>query len=173
MLALQKQQHLHFSGLRESSCAGSDLVTAPARAQHLVMPSRTALAGSTGAQLQRTLRYDSRQSPRTVCAAATPLALPGMKRIAIFVEPSPFSHVSGMKIRFSNLIKGLREIGDEVTVVTPCVDPPKTFCGAKVCQHLEHHTGQRSACLTSPVQALADLRTLAVPIKCYLQDKVT
>eukprot|EP00884_Botryococcus_braunii_P001798 jgi/Botrbrau1/11619/Bobra.0209s0010.1 len=54
------------------------------------------------------------------------------KRIAIFVEPSPFSHVSGMKIRFSNLIKGLRELGDDVMVFTPCVSPPKTFHGAKV-----------------------------------------
>ena len=36
-----------------------------------------------------------------------------------------------MKIRFSNLIKGLREVGDEVTVVTPCINPPRTFHGAK------------------------------------------
>ena len=50
----------------------------------------------------------------------------------MFVEPSPFSHVSGMKIRFSNLIKELRQLGSEVTVFTPCVDPPKSFCGAKV-----------------------------------------
>ncbi|CAL8471117.1 g10659 [Coccomyxa elongata] len=54
------------------------------------------------------------------------------KKIAIFVEPSPFSHVSGMKIRFSNLIKGLRQCGDDVMVVTPCINPPKTFHGAKV-----------------------------------------
>lgn len=55
------------------------------------------------------------------------------RKVAIFVEPSPFSHVSGMKIRFTNLIKGLRDIGDDVCVFTPCVDPPKTFHGAKVC----------------------------------------
>ncbi|CAL5228626.1 g11792 [Coccomyxa viridis] len=54
------------------------------------------------------------------------------KKIAIFVEPSPFSHVSGMKIRFANLIKGLRQLGDDVMVVTPCINPPKTFHGAKV-----------------------------------------
>lgn len=52
--------------------------------------------------------------------------------MAIFVEPSPFTHVSGMKIRFTNLIKGLRDIGDDVTVVTPCINPPKQFHGAKV-----------------------------------------
>ncbi|KAL0017935.1 hypothetical protein WJX77_000283 [Trebouxia sp. C0004] len=37
-----------------------------------------------------------------------------------------------MKIRFSNLIKELRQLGSEVTVFTPCVDPPKSYCGAKV-----------------------------------------
>jgi len=37
-----------------------------------------------------------------------------------------------MRIRFANLIKGLRELGDDVDVFTPCVDPPKTFHGAKV-----------------------------------------
>ncbi|KAK9830841.1 hypothetical protein WJX74_009486 [Apatococcus lobatus] len=37
-----------------------------------------------------------------------------------------------MKIRFTNLIKGLRDIGDDVCVFTPCVNPPKTFHGAKV-----------------------------------------
>ena len=30
------------------------------------------------------------------------------RRVAIFVEPSPFSHVSGMKNRFECLIQGLR-----------------------------------------------------------------
>ncbi|KAL3155300.1 hypothetical protein ABBQ32_013082 [Trebouxia sp. C0010 RCD-2024] len=53
-------------------------------------------------------------------------------KVAVFVEPSPFSHVSGMKIRFSNLIKELRHLGSEVTVFTPCVAPPKSFCGAKL-----------------------------------------
>ena len=55
-------------------------------------------------------------------------------KVAVFVEPSPFSHVSGMKIRFSNLIKELGQLGSEVTVFTPCVDPPKSYCGAKVSQ---------------------------------------
>eukprot|EP00955_Chlamydomonas_euryale_P053821 355623-Chlamydomonas_euryale.AAC.3 len=53
--------------------------------------------------------------------------------VAIFVEPSPFSHVSGMKNRFECLIKGLRDAGDEVIVYTPDPSPPEHFCGAKVC----------------------------------------
>ena len=47
------------------------------------------------------------------------------------MEPSPFSHISGMKNRFQCLIRGLRDAGDDVVVVTPDVDPPKEFCGAK------------------------------------------
>lgn len=54
------------------------------------------------------------------------------RKVAIFVEPSPFSHISGMKNRFESLIKGLREAGDDVMVVTPDPTPPKEFCGAKV-----------------------------------------
>eukprot|EP00798_Chlamydomonas_sp_ICE-L_P022218 gene22218-29282_t len=53
-------------------------------------------------------------------------------RVAIFVEPSPFSHVSGMKNRFESLIKGLTDEGDEVVVFTPDKNPPKDFCGAKL-----------------------------------------
>ena len=45
---------------------------------------------------------------------------------------------AGMKIRFANLIKGLRQLGDDVMVVTPCINPPKTFHGAKVLQHPAH-----------------------------------
>ncbi|KAL3160021.1 hypothetical protein ABBQ38_010407 [Trebouxia sp. C0009 RCD-2024] len=54
------------------------------------------------------------------------------RRVAIFVEPSPFSHVSGMKNRFECLIQGLRELGDDVTVVTPDVNPPKQYFGARI-----------------------------------------
>lgn len=61
----------------------------------------------------------------------------------MFVEPSPFSHISGMKNRFECLIKTLREAGDEVMVVTPDVNPPKEFCGAQVraLQQLKFPTG--------------------------------
>ena len=52
--------------------------------------------------------------------------------MCIFVEPSPFSHVSGMKNRFLRLIENLVELGDEVTVVTPDRNPPANWHGAKV-----------------------------------------
>ncbi|WOL08389.1 sulfoquinovosyl transferase SQD2 [Canna indica] len=54
------------------------------------------------------------------------------RRIALFVEPSPFAYVSGYKNRFQNFIKNLREMGDEVIVVTNHEGVPKEFHGAKV-----------------------------------------
>ena len=67
----------------------------------------------------------------TATATATTDARP-KRRVAIFVEPSPFSHVSGMKNRFLRLIENLREMGDDVVVITPDRDPPKEYHGAKV-----------------------------------------
>ncbi|XP_060176775.1 sulfoquinovosyl transferase SQD2-like [Lycium barbarum] len=54
------------------------------------------------------------------------------RRIAIFVEPSPFSYVSGYKNRFQNFIRYLREMGDEVMVVTTHEGVPEEFYGAKL-----------------------------------------
>ncbi|KAJ6913269.1 hypothetical protein NC651_015700 [Populus alba x Populus x berolinensis] len=54
------------------------------------------------------------------------------RRIALFVEPSPFAYVSGYKNRFQNFIKYLREMGDEVMVVTTHEGVPQEFYGAKL-----------------------------------------
>ncbi|XP_010909645.1 sulfoquinovosyl transferase SQD2 [Elaeis guineensis] len=54
------------------------------------------------------------------------------RRIALFVEPSPFAYVSGYKNRFQNFIKYLREMGDEVIVVTTHEGVPQEFHGAKL-----------------------------------------
>ncbi|KAI3804173.1 hypothetical protein L1987_32346 [Smallanthus sonchifolius] len=54
------------------------------------------------------------------------------RRIALFVEPSPFAYVSGYKNRFQNFIKFLREMGDEVMVVTTHEGVPEEFHGAKL-----------------------------------------
>ncbi|KAL5721115.1 Sulfoquinovosyl transferase sqd2 [Ranunculus cassubicifolius] len=54
------------------------------------------------------------------------------RRIALFVEPSPFAYVSGYKNRFQNFIKHLREMGDEVMVVTTHEGVPQEFHGAKL-----------------------------------------
>jgi hypothetical protein len=54
------------------------------------------------------------------------------RKVCIFVEPSPFSHVSGMKNRFLRLIENLVELGDTVTVVTPDRNAPAIYAGAAV-----------------------------------------
>ncbi|RAL50566.1 hypothetical protein DM860_014508 [Cuscuta australis] len=54
------------------------------------------------------------------------------RRVALFVEPSPFAYVSGYKNRFQNFIKYLREMGDEVMVVTTHEGVPQEFYGAKL-----------------------------------------
>lgn len=54
------------------------------------------------------------------------------RRIALFVEPSPFAYISGYKNRFQNFIKYLKEMGDEVIVVTTHVGAPDHYHGAKV-----------------------------------------
>ncbi|KAG9155146.1 hypothetical protein Leryth_011118 [Lithospermum erythrorhizon] len=54
------------------------------------------------------------------------------RRIVLFVEPSPFSYVSGYKNRFQNFIRYLREMGDEVLVVTTHEGVPEEFYGAKL-----------------------------------------
>ncbi|KAJ7562219.1 hypothetical protein O6H91_03G059600 [Diphasiastrum complanatum] len=54
------------------------------------------------------------------------------RRIALFVEPSPFAYVCGYKNRFQNFIRYLREMGDEVLIVTTHKGLPRDFYGAKI-----------------------------------------
>jgi hypothetical protein len=81
-------------------------------------------------QMHRITASASATAAESASATYTP------RKVALFVEPSPFSHISGMKNRFESLIKTLREAGDEVMVITPDPTPPKEFCGAQVCMQL-------------------------------------
>lgn len=56
------------------------------------------------------------------------------RRIALIVEPSPFTHTSGYSNRFKNLLLQLRDAGDEVMVIVPdnSADAPKEFAGARI-----------------------------------------
>ncbi|KAJ4814085.1 D-inositol 3-phosphate glycosyltransferase [Rhynchospora pubera] len=65
-------------------------------------------------------------------SSPSPSANSRPRRIALFVEPSPFAYVSGYKNRFQNFIKYLREMGDEVIVVTTHEGVPQEFYGAKL-----------------------------------------
>lgn len=69
---------------------------------------------------------------------------PEARNVAIFVEPSPFSHISGMKNRFECLIRNLKDQGDDVIVFTPDRAPPKEYFGAKVCIPLRTYRGDQS-----------------------------
>eukprot|EP00898_Chlorokybus_atmophyticus_P001423 jgi/Chlat1/2281/Chrsp17S02582 len=93
-------------------------------------------ASSVASELQASTSVASHVSadvPVEVAAAVpeSPPSVPNRK-VVILVEPSPFSHVSGMKNRFQCLIRELRNAGDEVLVVTPDPNPPKEFFGARV-----------------------------------------
>ncbi|KAK8563864.1 hypothetical protein V6N12_035999 [Hibiscus sabdariffa] len=73
------------------------------------------------------VREDDREAP-----LIDPENGSGPRRIALFVEPSPFSYVSGYKNRFQNFIRYLREMGDEVMVVTTHEGVPQEFYGAQL-----------------------------------------
>lgn len=101
--------------------------------QQQALHTRAALPAHRGLAVARPMRL----TPKPNAAALTLGPSLGsqessIRKVAIFVEPSPFSHISGMKNRFESLIKGLREAGDDVMVVTPDPTPPKEFFGAKV-----------------------------------------
>jgi Glycosyltransferase Family 4 len=56
------------------------------------------------------------------------------RRICLMVEPTPFTHVSGMANRFKEMLKFLKKAGDDVDVLTvdsktPAKDLPKSFLG--------------------------------------------
>ncbi|KAK1862736.1 hypothetical protein I4F81_005303 [Pyropia yezoensis] len=56
------------------------------------------------------------------------------RRVAIVVEPTPFTHVSGYANRYKGLVEHLRSRGDEVLVITPdsSADAPTSYAGATV-----------------------------------------
>lgn len=56
------------------------------------------------------------------------------RKVALMVEPSPFTHVSGYSNRFKNLLLQLRDAGDEVLVIVPdnSRDAPTEYAGAKI-----------------------------------------
>uniref|UniRef100_A0A0E0AEU9 Glycosyltransferase subfamily 4-like N-terminal domain-containing protein n=1 Tax=Oryza glumipatula TaxID=40148 RepID=A0A0E0AEU9_9ORYZ len=82
---------------------------------------------------QKPLCLPSESYPADTDADASSASLDSRpRRIALFVEPSPFAYVSGYKNRFQNFIKYLREMGDEVIVITTHEGVPQEFYGAKL-----------------------------------------
>jgi len=64
-------------------------------------------------------------------AARLPGRRKGPLRVALLVEPTPFTHVSGYANRFKEQLKYLKEFGDEVAVATPDdkAEAPSEFLG--------------------------------------------
>lgn len=91
---------------------------------------RLSMAAAASETATTTTTTTTADDPSSSTAAANASVKP--HKVALFVEPSPFSHVSGMKNRFECLIKGLTTAGDDVVVFTPDRSPPKTFAGASV-----------------------------------------
>lgn len=72
---------------------------------------------------------DDQEEPPPFLEHSNPSSRP--RRIALFVEPSPFAYVSGYKNRFQNFIRYLREMGDEVRALSssfPIQSSPIQHC---------------------------------------------
>lgn len=70
---------------------------------------------------------------------APPLKRNPPRRIALMVEPTPFTHVSGYANRFKEMLKFLKKAGDDVDILTvdsktPAHQLPKEAFGYRV-QH--------------------------------------
>ncbi len=78
----------------------------------------TTLFPAAHAPLQ--LQFHSTQYRVKTCALSesNTSSAPPPRRIAIFVEPSPFTYVCGYANRFTNTIRSLVEQGSEVLVIT-------------------------------------------------------
>ena len=69
----------------------------------------------------RTTTFTLRPSklPTTACRAATTSDTTPQRKVALLVEPTPFTHVSGYANRFQEMLKHLERRGDVVAVATP------------------------------------------------------
>ncbi len=63
-----------------------------------------------------------------------PLDQTAGRKVALMVEPTPFTHVSGYSNRFKEMLRFLKAGGDEAEVITPddTVDRPADFLGMPI-----------------------------------------
>lgn len=94
--------------------------SAPPSALHSLLHSSPApyppplSSNSTSARLSRRKRV----GPLSITSPAPPLATAPRRRVALFVEPTPFTHVSGYANRFNEMLRYMAKAGDEVSVLT-------------------------------------------------------
>lgn len=118
--------------------------SAPARCARMPQPWPARLAGWPAVVLARAdtgttsaeaeAAATARASYAVASGANLELTATPPRKIALLVEPSPFTHTSGYSSRFKNLLTQLREAGDQVLVIVPDNDPdaPTEFAGAKI-----------------------------------------
>lgn len=119
-ISCRKPRFCSFQGLKTVNCRKS-LVLEATNMDKAEVDSRDEEDKEEGTSSSSTTSVDSENERNS-----------RPRRIALFVEPSPFAYVSGYKNRFQNFIKCLREMGDEVLVVTTHKGVPQEFYGAKL-----------------------------------------
>jgi len=67
--------------------------------------------------------------PTAATQEIPPLAQHPARRVSLLVEPTPFTHVSGYSNRFKEMLRFLKEGGDDIEVITPddSSDRPSEF----------------------------------------------
>lgn len=118
---------LRVSGNSKVNCRAVRLAPQPSKVAVSLSKGRRASKAST--PCFRSISTVTQATSADIPARSSEV---GKRRVVVFVEPSPFTHISGMRNRFIALIDSLRQEGDDVVVCTPCIDPPKEYNGAKV-----------------------------------------
>ena len=104
---------------------GLRLPAAPRRARTALRSSALeAAADGEGEGLRRGQRVvdaarGAAKGVKSVPARLNKARTPGPRRVALLVEPTPFTHVSGYANRFQEMLKHLERRGDVVAVATP------------------------------------------------------
>uniref|UniRef100_A0A7S0G354 Glycosyltransferase subfamily 4-like N-terminal domain-containing protein n=1 Tax=Rhodosorus marinus TaxID=101924 RepID=A0A7S0G354_9RHOD len=106
----------------------STAVVRKSRVGRLCEQSRVRVEASASAG-QAKIAMDAVEDDEQIVVAQGP-----RKRIAIVVEPTPFTHVSGYSNRFKTHIEHLTKAGDDVLIICPDTseNAPSEYMGAKV-----------------------------------------
>ena len=116
---------------------GLRLPAAPRRARTALRSSALeAAADGEGEGLRRGQRVvdaarGAAKGVKSVPARLNKARTPGPRRVALLVEPTPFTHVSGYANRFKEQLKYLKEFGDDVAIAVPDDKPeaPDSYDG--------------------------------------------
>lgn len=106
----------------------SPAVVRRSRAGGLCEQSRIRMGASASSGPAK-IAMDAVQDDEQIVVAQGP-----RKKIAIVVEPTPFTHVSGYSNRFKTHIEHLTKAGDEVLIICPdnSENAPSEYMGARV-----------------------------------------